>query len=208
LPTLQRRSAETKEQLLQAAEAILRDQGVDAATLRAIADRAGVSIGIVYRRFADKDAVLRAVYKRFFSRIPAGNRRALERDALQTATTTTVLTAIVQGIAEGYLKNRDLLRPLILYVRTHPDRSFRKRARALNAAVYVDICRLLLKSKPGIDYRNPEAAVAFAVSAAASILQERILFKDVTALPPMSDPELMMRRRKCYDVTCAACEPS
>jgi AcrR family transcriptional regulator len=201
LPTRQRRSAETTERLLEAAEGILRHEGIDAATLRAIADRAGVSIGIVYRRFRDKDAVLRAVYTRFFARTRAGNRRALDGAPLQTATTTAVLTAIVRGIAEGYSRHRDLLRPLVLYVRTHPDPAFRRRARLLNAAVYADVRRLLLESKPDIDHPDPEAAVAFGVSAVASVLQERILFKDVTALPSMPDPELIgeaTRMLRCY----------
>ena len=44
----------TTERLLEAAESLLRERGVDAATLRAIADRAGVSVGIVYRQFQTK----------------------------------------------------------------------------------------------------------------------------------------------------------
>jgi AcrR family transcriptional regulator len=77
LPTEQTRSQETLERLLTAAELVLRDEGPDGATLRAIADRAGVSVGIVYRRFPDKDTVLRAVYMRFFERSAAANATAL-----------------------------------------------------------------------------------------------------------------------------------
>lgn len=191
LPTRQRRSRETVTRLIEAAEAVLRDEGVEAATLRAIADRAEVSVGIVYRRFRDKDAVLRAVYTRFFSRIRAGNRRALHRVASQGATTPDLVSAIVRGVAEGYRQNRHLLRTLVLYVRTHPDPGFKKRARALNAAVYADIHRLLLDSQPDLRRSDRGVVVAFAISTIASTLQERILFEDVTALPALREGDLI-----------------
>lgn len=182
---------ETTELLPEAAEDLLRIQGVEATTLRAIAQRAGVSVGIVYRRFRDKDSVLRAVYTQFFARIRAGNQRALGRSALQSASRTQLLTAIISGIAKGYRRNRDLLRALVLYARTHPDSRFRRGARELNALVYADVRDLLLRSTEGIQRPDPDSTVAFALSAAASVLQERILFADVTALPLMSDGELI-----------------
>jgi AcrR family transcriptional regulator len=191
LPTRQRRSAETVAQLLEAAEAVLRDEGVEAATLRAIADRAGVSIGIVYRRFPDKDAVLRAVYTRFFSRIRAGNRRAVDRVASRGLTPPELVGVIVRGVAEGYRRHRDLLRTLVLYVRTHPDPGFRKRAQALNATVYADVHHLLLGSQPNLGRSDREVAVAFAISTIASTLQERILFEDVTALPALTEADVI-----------------
>jgi AcrR family transcriptional regulator len=190
-PTQQRRSAETVERLLDASEALLANEGVEAATLRAIAERAGVSIGIVYRRFRDKDAVLRAVYARFFSRIRAGNRRALDRMAAQRLETPALLNVIVHGVADGYRRHRDLLRTLVLYVRTHPDEAFRTRARALNAAVYEDVYRLLVTRRPDVSRSNRRVAVALAISTIAATLQERILFEDVTALPAMSQNELI-----------------
>src|SRR5260221_3016165 len=65
----QARSRLTVHRLLSAAEALLAHGGLDAATVPAIASAAGVSVGVVYRRFPDKDNLLRAVYDRFFERI-------------------------------------------------------------------------------------------------------------------------------------------
>lgn len=201
LPARQRRSQMTMERLLEAAESLLRERGVDAATLRAIADRAGVSVGIVYRRFRDKDTVLRAVYARFFAGIDAANRRALESDRIREATTRQILEAVVRGIAEGYRRHRSLVRALVIYARSHPDPVFRKRAMALNAAAYVRVHRLLLERRAAIQHPRPEAAVAFGISAIAALLQERIVFSDVTALPIVSDRELIAeatRMLQCY----------
>jgi AcrR family transcriptional regulator len=191
LPARQQRSQVTTERLLEAAESLLREGGVDAATLRAIADRAGVSVGIVYRRFRDKDTVLRAVYTRFFAGVDAANQRALASDRLRDATTPQILTAVVRGIGEGYRRHRTLVRALVLYVRSHPDPVFRKRAMALNAATYARVHRLLLERRCEIRHPKPAAAVAFGLSAMAALLQERIVFGDVTALPVVSDRELI-----------------
>ncbi|MGB6578867.1 MAG: helix-turn-helix domain-containing protein, partial [Streptosporangiaceae bacterium] len=50
----QQRSRRTVRQILAAAEQIVGTQGVDAATTRAIAERAGVAIPSLYRFFADR----------------------------------------------------------------------------------------------------------------------------------------------------------
>jgi AcrR family transcriptional regulator len=193
LPAQQERSQATTGQLLQAAEALLREGGADAATLRAIADRAGVSLGIVYRRFRDKDTVLRAVYTQFFERVAATNAHALDTSGarLSQATIARVAAAVVRGIAEGYRTQRPLVRALVLYARTHPDAEFRRRSAALNASAYHGMQRLFEPHAVGVSAARREKAVAFAVSAVAAIMQERILFADSTASPELSHDELV-----------------
>lgn len=61
---VQERSRQTVTRILDAAAAIADEQGVDAATTRAIADRAGVSYPSLYRFFADRDAILGEVLER------------------------------------------------------------------------------------------------------------------------------------------------
>jgi AcrR family transcriptional regulator len=56
LEAKQARSRLTLHRLLSAAEALLEHGGLEAATVPAIAETAGVSVGVVYRRFPDKDA--------------------------------------------------------------------------------------------------------------------------------------------------------
>ncbi len=64
-PPLQARSQQTLERLLDAAEALIMEKGVDAASISAVARRAGSSVGAFYARFPDKDALLRSVFERF-----------------------------------------------------------------------------------------------------------------------------------------------
>jgi AcrR family transcriptional regulator len=198
LPARQERSQATTEQLLEAAEQLLREGGADAATLRAIADRAGVSLGIVYRRFPDKDAVLRAVYMRFFERTTATNARSLADQHARRAPIRTLVTALVAGIAEGYRLHRPLVRSLVLYARTHPDAEFRKRAAALNAGTFADVQRLFDAHRAEISHPHPEVAVPFAISAIASLLQDRLLFDDIPSQPPLSHSELVAEATRMF----------
>jgi AcrR family transcriptional regulator len=172
LPYVQERSQDTVERLLAASEELLAEGGAEAATLRAIAARARMSLGNVYRRFADKDAVLRAVYVRFFERAAASNREALRDGAWEGVSPEALTRAIVDGMARGYHEHRALLRALILYARTHEDPDFRRRAAALNDAVYDRLTELL--GARGGALAPPR--VRFAVRMAAATLQERIVF--------------------------------
>lgn len=68
---VQARSRQTVARILDAAAAIADEQGVDAATTRTIADRAGVSYPSLYRFFADRDAILDELMERHCAEIDA-----------------------------------------------------------------------------------------------------------------------------------------
>lgn len=53
--------AERREQLIEAALAVASREGIDGATVRAVAAEAGVSLGVVHYCFRDKDELLRAM---------------------------------------------------------------------------------------------------------------------------------------------------
>ena len=71
----QARSRARLAQILAAADAILSEEGVEALTVRRIADRAGVPVGTLYQFFPDKgsvvDAVARAYIAEFDSAVEA-----------------------------------------------------------------------------------------------------------------------------------------
>jgi len=60
----QTRGVETRRTILDAAGTLFGDQGYDATTTHQIAAAAGVSVGALYRYFADKEAVLVELYRR------------------------------------------------------------------------------------------------------------------------------------------------
>jgi AcrR family transcriptional regulator len=72
-----RRDAERNRlRILQAAREVFADRGLDA-SLDQIAAHAGVGVGTVYRRFADKDALIDALFEERIDEIAAAAQRAL-----------------------------------------------------------------------------------------------------------------------------------
>jgi AcrR family transcriptional regulator len=68
---VQARSRRTVTKILDAAAAIINEDGVEAATTRTIADRAGVSYPSLYRFFADRDEILDRLCFRHLSELKA-----------------------------------------------------------------------------------------------------------------------------------------
>jgi AcrR family transcriptional regulator len=71
--------AERREQLLETALAIVREQGTDALTLGYLAERAGVSKPIAYEHFKTRSGLLIALYEQIDNRQVASLLLALER---------------------------------------------------------------------------------------------------------------------------------
>lgn len=65
----QSRSQRSLERILTAAEEVLSEQGLDGFTLIAVSSRSGVSVGGIYRRFTDKQELLRAIKDRVLTRL-------------------------------------------------------------------------------------------------------------------------------------------
>jgi AcrR family transcriptional regulator len=78
----QARSVATFERILEAAGALFDEVGVEATTMDAIAERAGVSIGSVYRFFANKSALKDTLTARWEERVRQYVGPVLADDAL------------------------------------------------------------------------------------------------------------------------------
>jgi len=175
LPVRQSRSGETLERLLVAAEAVLAEDGLDGATVPVIARRAGVSVGIVYRRFPDKDALFRAVYERFFGSSREKNRGGLDPSRWEGQSLSQIATALITGMVEGYREKRGLIRALVRYADTHPDPGFRRRADRLNAEAFGAMMALLASRKSEVIHPEPEAAIEFALLLVAHAVRGFVL---------------------------------
>jgi AcrR family transcriptional regulator len=190
----QARSRETLARLLAAAEELLEEGGVDAATVPAIAERAGVSVGVVYRRFPDKDTMLRAVYERFFIRLREQNRNGIEALTRMRLPLLALARTVITGMVEGYRRRRALLRALTRFARAHPDAAFRRAAQELNREATTATTALFLADAKRIRHPRPEEAVQFALLSIASILHTVIIEEDplhgLTA-PPDLEGELL-----------------
>lgn len=192
-PPKQARSRLTLHRLLSATAALLEHGGLEAATVPAIAEAAGVSVGVVYRRFPDKDALLRAVYERFFNDMGEMNRSRLQSLAAMNLPLNAIAQGIVLGIAEGYRRKRGLIRALLRYARTHPDPEFREVARRMNRLTMNTVVALLIARREEIRHPNPEVAIEFGLIAVASVLHHVILEEETMGLqtPENLDEEIV-----------------
>jgi len=179
----QARSQATRDRLLDAAEAVLARSGVRGAVVPAIARRARVAVGSVYRRFPGKDALLQQVYERFFSRSLAGNRAALEPARWVGKSAADVVRTLVTSLVCSYWEERRLLAALIDYAEAHPDAGFRERAQALRAETFPLIGALLESRRVEMRHAEPEAAVEFALVVVGLALRGLALQE-----PPVAQP--------------------
>lgn len=103
------RSAPTRDRLLAAAAATIEDGGYAAASVAAIAARAGVSTGALYRHFPSKAELFVEVFRTHAQRELAAMHAAGDR----TTTFTARLAAVVETYATTALANRRLAWALV-----------------------------------------------------------------------------------------------
>lgn len=72
--------AERRAQLVDAALAVAADEGIGAATVRRVAERAGVALGLVHYCFRDKDELVAAVAERIVADLGAAASSAVGVD--------------------------------------------------------------------------------------------------------------------------------
>jgi AcrR family transcriptional regulator len=178
LPAAQERSRRTRDRLLDAAEAVLARDGLDGATVPAIARKAGVAVGSVYRRFPDKDALMRGVYERFFRDGTAINRWGLAPEQWQGMDAATAVRHLVAGMVRGYRLKKPLWRALLLYGETHADPEFRRRALELREETFRLVGDLIVARATEVGHPRPRDAVVFALSVMRMALQGFVLHEE------------------------------
>lgn len=190
----QERSLRTLNVLLDAAERVLEEEGLDAATVPAIASRAGASVGVVYRRFANKDALIRGVYERFLWRIREQNSTMLAALEQIDCPIPDLLRGVIRGSIEAHRRKRKLLRALMQFTRTHSDPGMKREAANMNRASTAALVALMLRHRDRIRHPDPEAAIHFAVLTMTSIIRAVILEEETHGVDAPGDLEEELTR--------------
>lgn len=116
---LRRDAQRNRERILAAARELFAERGVDA-TLDDVAARAGVGVGTVYRRYANKDALLDELFEEGIAELAT-----FARDSLSSPDAWGALIGFVERLEEKSAANR-ALEQLVM----HPDRGRELTARA------------------------------------------------------------------------------
>ncbi len=106
----QERARESRDRILDAAAHLFAERGIPNVSTNRIADHAGMSIGSLYRYFADKDAIIEVLRTRLMRQLEEGFTTAvLSGLALEPQ---AAIAASLHGIVEGLTEQQGLLRAL------------------------------------------------------------------------------------------------
>lgn len=111
LPARQARSRATRDRILRAAEAVFAARGYEGARLADIAEEAGCSVGAVYFRFKDKEALFHAIADSFAAETRHRLRELVE-DCDPGLPDETV-TRFVRGTARLFRAHKGLIRAVV-----------------------------------------------------------------------------------------------
>ncbi len=108
---------EQREQALAAAAQLLSEQGLDGMKARVIAQRAGLSVGSIYKLFGDIDELVRALNLRTYADFAAHHRAALLRLEGSNASVMDRLMALAGAYVDFVQKNGPRWRALLAFNR-------------------------------------------------------------------------------------------
>ena len=196
-PPQQARSQETLERLLDAAEALVAEKGFADTPVAEIARRAGSSVGAFYTRFPDKDALLHALYERWYEQAVATADAALAPERWEGARIPEILESVVRFLVSIYRDQCGLIRAFV--VRNHSDAGFRARRERLSHYVNEGLSGLLLARRREITHPDPARAAAFGLTLVFSTLESALLFGELrSGALVLTDDDLAAELTRAY----------
>lgn len=191
----QARSRESLKRLLLATAMTLEEKGLDGATIPVIAARAGLSPGAVYRRFRDKDALLRTLLIQTLESADAYNQTILTPEVAAKYPLPALARRIISTTLQGYRRNAGLMRALTQFSRSHPHAAFRRRVDELEIRNFSRIAEFLLRKREEVRHPDPTTAIPFGLMFIALAVREmvilEVLSKSWVPLLPGNDEQLV-----------------
>lgn len=174
-PARQARSRLSLLRLLSAAREILNTYGLDGATIPRIAAKAGISPANVYRRFADKDALLQEVFVQFLEYNDQCMQKIAAPDYWQGRGLPAMVRTIVADQIKSLRSQAGLLRALMQYARRNPDAPFVRRIQAAQLQTFERAVALYLTRADEIHHPDPAYAVRFGTTLVSFALRDFVM---------------------------------
>lgn len=183
----QARSRESLRRLTKAAWHVLNEKGLQGATIPRIAARARVSAGTVYRRFPDKDALLREVVLETLRSYDEQNEAVLTPELAERMSFVALAEMAVRTSLASQRANAGFLRAIIQFTLSHPSVAFKKKAADLESRAFGRVVDFMLLKRTEINHPKPEEAIAFGMFLVGLALREIVVLDTV---PDARDPRL------------------
>ncbi len=167
----QARSRQTMARLLTATLAVIEAKGLAGVTVPEIAATSGLSTGSVYRRFADKDDLIRTAFLQLLEASQEANQAHLPPDRFAGISLDEALHALGRALVAQYRGRTSLLKALDQFLELQTDEAFQARAMDLIEANMRRLVETLLPFRKEIAAADPDRAITFALLNAATLIE-------------------------------------
>lgn len=197
------------ERLLTATIAAIEEKGLVGVTIPEIAAAAGVSTGSVYRRFTDKDALIRTAFLQMLEASQEANRANLPADRFQGLSLDEALHVVGRALVAQYRGRTGLLKALDQFIELQADEAFRERAIGLIEANLQRVVDALLPFRDRIAAADPARAITFALLSAMTVIEAHKLHVPLlwSRMLPLDDDALAAETSRAMAAYLAS-EPS
>jgi AcrR family transcriptional regulator len=169
----QKRSHETFERLLEAAEATIAEKSFDEVSVSEICERAGLSVGAFYRRFESKDGLLQVLHERYTERMLRLQSAALAPERWEGVALADVVARVIDEVISTTRSNYGVLRASAR--RAQVDGAFARREGQIQGDFLALTTRLLLRRVDEIAHPQPRVACEFSAYQMRAVLQHYLL---------------------------------
>lgn len=171
-PGQQTRSQRTQARLLDAAEALFAERGVDPTTIADIAALADSSVGSFYHHFRDKNAVQHAVFDRYLTDAERTTFEAIAPERWEGASIDDILRAYVEFAVVSVQEHPAARRAAVEVSRT--DAELMARFDKLSSLLDQGLRDLLIARRTEIGHPDPELAVTYGLHMLGAVLRARL----------------------------------
>jgi AcrR family transcriptional regulator len=170
----QKRSRESLERLLEAAEEQIRQNGVEALTIQGVVSSIGMSVGAFYARFPDKTALVHAVQDRFHNRLEPQIREQMLAEAGPKTTLAEAVGAAVDVLVRNVIGERELSRGFMSLSIADP--VLRAHGEVVNRQRREVLSEVLLPHSDEIGHEDTQLAINVAYGMYAAVVRGRLMF--------------------------------
>lgn len=167
----QARSQRTMENILDAAERILLERGLEAVTIPEVVKAAGSSVGAFYTRFPDKRALLETVHQRACERTLANTEALLDPARWADASVRDLVGAGVKLAVEVFGSRRNIMNAFAEAFAG--DVSFAARRATASVAISEKLTALVLSKRAEIGHPHPRRAIEMGLRVVTATLEQR-----------------------------------
>ena len=193
----QGRSEESLEKILDATLEQLLENGAEGLSVASVAERAGYTVGALYRRFADKKSLLHAVHERFAENILAILQKAADHVEEQQLGLPEFVELLSNKAWSFTVQQQGFLQLANIFAQN--DEDFLSRKEFVSKRSEEILIPVFLSRVDEIKHKNPERAIRFVFEQSIAAISYRVeSMQSQQIFPIMDDDEFLEEIKHCF----------